>query len=113
MVLGDNEFAPDFPTREHIIPKMLGGLRYIDGMCHATEVKNYALSCRGCNSRRGHDLFQQPVIPLTRRQRRALTLARERWRFENGDDRNIQARRGRKRNRNKQRREQRRREKCF
>lgn len=64
---------PKQATREHLIPRSLGGWRLIHrAREHGFNIrkKNVALSCKACNTRRGNDLTfttehtQEPIQKL-------------------------------------------------
>ena len=82
------ENHPRFATREHLVPRKLGGLGYIKGMYTGDprQVANYVLACKECNRMRGTDLFR-PIHPkmveqIPKANRLALKLARKRFRME-------------------------------
>lgn len=46
--VGEDGNSPNAPTREHIVPRSLGG---------CNDMENYVLACRKCNESRGTILF--------------------------------------------------------
>lgn len=65
--------AKDYGSWEHLIPKSLGGLNYVEEF--PGEKHNLAIAHSQCNSLRSSDLSWLPVIPLSKKQERSIRYA--------------------------------------